>query len=114
MLASRNPYPGDYSPTFAFSDLLYPHPRQLPLRLACPFVGRGYGLTVFHLSNTGGLGPASSPAVVMSVCIYREKKHLTAYLLVRACQHLGLVINHGVYQQFTLVDLATQPSAYPH
>lgn len=31
-----NPYPGHYRPAFAFSIILYPLDRQLPLRVACP------------------------------------------------------------------------------
>ena len=33
MLLMRNPYPGDYSPAFAFSTVLYPQPRRRILRL---------------------------------------------------------------------------------
>jgi len=44
MLACRNPYPDHYSPAFAFSDLLYPPPRQHPLRSACPLPGGDTGL----------------------------------------------------------------------
>lgn len=73
MLADRNPYPDHYSPAFAFSDLLYPHPRQRPLRLACP-KGRRYGLTVFHLSNVDGLDPAFPPAVILSVYSHKIKE----------------------------------------
>jgi len=44
-----NPYPGHYSPAFAFSTILYPLLRRLPLRVACRLpilwkVGRGSGL----------------------------------------------------------------------
>ena len=46
-----NPYPPHYRPAFASSAFLYPQPRQLSLRLACPYVGRDYGLTVFRMSN---------------------------------------------------------------
>ena len=38
-----NPYPARYRPAFAFSLVLYPPPRRLTLRLACPR-GRTTGL----------------------------------------------------------------------
>lgn len=44
MLVARNPCPGHYSPAFAFSDILYPHPRQRSLRSACPLPGGNTGL----------------------------------------------------------------------
>ena len=47
MLANRSPYPNDYSPAFAFSDILYPHPRQRSLQSACPLLGGNTGLPCF-------------------------------------------------------------------
>jgi len=55
-----NPYPSHYRTAFAFSDILYPRIHRLSLRLACP-CGRIYGLTVFHVNNTGRLGGGSFP-----------------------------------------------------
>ena len=49
-----NPYPPHYGPAFASSAFLYPQPRQPSSRLACPLPGRGYGLTVFRMSNMEG------------------------------------------------------------
>jgi hypothetical protein len=68
---------------------------------------------MFHLSNDGGLDPASPPAVLLSVYPYIKEKYPTAYLLVQACQHLWLVASDDVYQQFTFVDHTTKPSVYP-
>ena len=45
-----NPYPGRYSPAFAFSTIPYPLPQQLPLRVTCHLFSlrwRRIGLTTF-------------------------------------------------------------------
>jgi len=46
---------------------------------------------VFHLSNVDGLDPAFPPAAMLFVYSHKIKEYPTAYLLVRAYQHLWLV-----------------------
>jgi len=52
-LSYRKPYPSDYSPTFAFSFLLYPHTHGQTLRFTVPN-GEMFGLTMFRRFDTVG------------------------------------------------------------
>jgi len=70
-----------------------------------------YGLTTFRTSTTlRGLGSASLPRVQHLRQVRHKHLYLTLYLLVQAyqllleaCQHLWLVLYHGIYQRFTWV-----------
>ena len=64
----RNPYPHHYSTAFAFSPLLYPHPRRCrlretyrPVNLPLP---EGYGLTLFRSEDVAHVTPVSAVRMV--------------------------------------------------
>ncbi|KAF1028574.1 MAG: hypothetical protein GAK37_02186 [Pseudomonas sp.] len=73
--------------------------------------GQQYGLTTFPICHTTGLGLAFSPEVLMTTYRHALRRYPTSYLLVQACQQLWLVKAYGVYQRFTCVAHASQPSA---
>jgi len=87
---SSNPYPVDYRPAFAFSDLRYPlvHRRTLTGRFPRSLWGR-LGLPRFaRVPFPKELGPALPPAVHHLRGGKRRAPDLTAHLLVHACQPL--------------------------
>jgi hypothetical protein len=54
--------------------------------------------------------PAFPPVMFLSLCPQYVIEQPTTHLLVQACQHLWLVKNNEVYQQFTYVGPIIQPS----
>jgi len=86
---------------FAFSSILYPHYHRRSLQFACRSVRRQYGLTMFHTRYMNRLDLASPPVTLLSLCSQKANEQPITHLLVQACQHLGLVKFHEVYQQFT-------------
>jgi len=63
-----------------------------------------YGFSTFHLNTTDGLGSAFPPVAQHLRWKRLEFPILATYLLVSACQHLWLIVHHGVYQQFTFIN----------
>ena len=87
------PYPGHYSPAFAFSAILYPQQMRgsLHRRLLRLAAQHRYGLTLFRAMSTSQEGPAFLPMTVMSAYLYQAGRQPVIHLLVRAYQHLWLV-----------------------
>ncbi len=54
--------------------------------------GEGYGLTTLRRWHARGLGSASTPVARHLRGLSSEQPTLATYLLVQACQHLGLVL----------------------
>ncbi|MNZ96386.1 hypothetical protein D3C78_1155770 [compost metagenome] len=105
-----------YRVAFAFSDILYPHLQQRPLRSACHCLTdqwRRYGLTEFHNCHKDGLGPACSPVTQCQRAPRCKRDNQSRTILVEACQQLWLHAVDGVYQQFTYVGHTNQPSVSP-
>ncbi len=55
---------------------------------------RRIGLTVFHASDTGSLGPACMPAIILSMYSQARREYPIARLLAQASQHLWLVTDN--------------------
>ncbi len=104
------PYPFHYRTTFACSSIFYPPPPSAFLTVRLPFPWQQYGLTVFRIVDTNGVGSDYSPAALLSVCSYMKKKQPAAHLLVQATQHLQPVSSNEVYHRFTCVNLPIKPS----
>jgi hypothetical protein len=87
------PYPGHYSPAFAFSAILYPQPMHVILqpRLSRLAVRLDYGLTLFRATSTSQENPTFLPVIVLSACPHQAGKQPITHLLVRACQSIWLV-----------------------
>jgi hypothetical protein len=88
------PYPGHYSPAFAFSAILYPQHTHLILqpdwsRLAAR---RCYGLTLFRATSTSQEDPTFLPVIVLSACPHQAGGQPITHRLVRACQSIWLVL----------------------
>ena len=83
------------------------HPADcLPSRQRC-------GLTTFLDHHTTGLGPVSPPVASLTTCLHYKQGHPATYRLVNAYQQLWHLEINDVYQQFTCVAHASQPSASP-
>ena len=104
-----SPYPGHYSPAFAFSAIPYPHSQRITLRLTCPKAA----IRAYHVPclSHDWVRVCLSTGGHTATYLYPLQRYPTTYLLVRACQQFGLVNRYGVYQQFTWVTHASQPSA---
>jgi hypothetical protein len=95
---SSNPYPVDYRPAFASSDLPYPLTHRRALTGHVPPSLRGWlGLPrCTRVPILKDLGPALPPAVQPLRGEISRPSDLTAYLLVHAYQPLGHVASHDV------------------
>jgi len=71
----------------------------------------GYGLTMFRLSDTDGLGVACLPVTIHPRIPSLEGNNQLHTFLVKAYQHLWLLCVYGIYQQFTYVHHTTQPGS---
>ena len=81
------PYPGHYSPAFAFCSILYPLTHEHSLWSACLSSDRRVvGLTSFRCCNTTGLGLVSPP------CALDVRAIQLINGLARAC-HVGLSLS---------------------
>ncbi|MFJ2455883.1 hypothetical protein ACIOWK_29880, partial [Pseudomonas protegens] len=60
--------------------------------------------------KVGAAHPVFPPVMFLSLCPQYVIEQPTTHLLVQACQHLWLVKNNEVYQQFTYVGPIIQPS----
>ncbi len=107
------PYPGHYSPAFAFSAILYPQQMRLILQPDWSHLAARLcdGLTLFHAMSTSQEDPTFLPVIVLSACPHQAGKHPITNRLVRACQSIWLVKLDGIYQWFTFVGPLTQPCA---
>lgn len=75
--------------------------------------GQRYGLTTFLDHHTTGLGPVYTPVACSTTCPHFKQGHPATYRLVNAYQQLWHLEINDVYQQFTCVAHASQPSASP-
>jgi len=93
---SSNPYPVDYRPAFAYSDLPYPRARRRTLTGHLPqSLWERLGLPrCTHVPFLKDLGPALPPAVHHLRGGRRRSPDLTAHLLVHASQPLWHVAYH--------------------
>jgi len=96
------PYPGHYSPAFAFSAILYPQQIRLILQ---PDLSRlaarpRYGLTLFRATSTGQEDPTFLPVTVLPACPHQAGRHPITYrfgqslsvdLALKAWRHLSVV-----------------------
>ena len=98
-----NPYPIHYKLAFAFSGILYPLAYRLPLRVAFHSRWRQLGLPCSANSIRWVRACLSAGGIID--CVKRYKSALTIPLtfLAQAFQHLRLVLDNDVYQQFTCV-----------
>ncbi|RMS04932.1 hypothetical protein ALP74_200145 [Pseudomonas coronafaciens pv. garcae] len=60
-----------------------------------------------------GLGPVCPPVAILTTCPHSKQRHPATYRLVSAYQLLWHLKINDVYQQFTCVAHASQPSALP-
>ena len=67
-------------------------------------------LTVFHPIDRIGLGPPYPPVGIAPMPGENTAPGPPTRLLAQAYQHLWLVHNYGVYQEFACADLAVHPS----
>ncbi|SFY22626.1 hypothetical protein SAMN04244547_04574 [Azotobacter vinelandii] len=111
--------PGDVPtriPAITAGPSLFPpsHTRtaKAPLAVCLPRRQR-YGLTTFLDHHTTGLGPVYSPVTFATTCPHYKQGHPATYRLVNAYQQLWHLKINDVYQQFTCVAHASQPSASP-
>jgi len=89
-----------------------PAPPTAPLAGCLP-KGQRYGLTTFLDHHTTGVGSVFSPAALMTTYSQSKQEHPATYRLVNACQLLWHIKINDVYQQFTYITHASQPSALP-
>src|SRR5690349_7003238 len=70
------PYPGRYSPAFAFSAILYPQPMRVILqpRLSRLAARLDYGLTLFRAMSTSQEDPTFLPMIVLSACPHQAER----------------------------------------
>lgn len=90
------------------------HPIPAPptaLLTVCLPGGQRYGLTTFLDHHTTGLGPVYPPVATLTTCPHYKQGHPATYRLVSAYQLLWHLKINDVYQQFTCVAHASQPSA---
>ncbi len=102
-----DPSPSHYRTAIASSDLSFPHPRQLPLRFACP-VGKDTGLLRSAvqvrrdrcLLSAGRVWTRSTGPRCRNI---ETTCPPTSAFLAQACQPLWLVTSNGLYHRFTYV-----------
>ena len=75
------PYPGHYSPAFAFSAILYPQQMRLILQPDWSHLAARLcdGLTLFRAMSTGQEDPTFLPVIVLSACSHQAGEHPITY-----------------------------------
>lgn len=106
-----SPYPAHYRPAFAFSHVPLPAPPSVRLAARLPLAGRRYGLTLFQIENTKGLGSALTPVVInVEVSLTQQGRAGPHTFWFRPVSIFGLFMLTVRIQQFTYVNHTFQPS----
>src|SRR5262249_5033253 len=86
-----------------------------PMGSPCGSLSPKGGLWAYHVAplNPRGLGPASTPVARHLRRGSSEPPDLATYLLVQACQHLGLVLCDGAYGGSPGLTIPRTPGPQP-